>query len=56
MIKVDGRIKVGRSLSTCLIEIECKDDIVMIGSADTKFIVTAEELQKELNCTAMDRT
>ena len=56
MISVAGKIKVGKSLSTCYIEIECKDDIVVIGSADTKFIVNAEELQKELNCTVRDRT
>ena len=56
MISVNGKIKVGRSLSTCYVEIECKDDIVVIGSADTKFIVNAEELQAELNSGVKDRT
>lgn len=55
MISVNGKTRVGRSLSTCYIEIECKDDIVIIGTADTKFIVNAEDLQKELNRNAMEK-
>ena len=46
MIKTEGKIKIGRSVSTCFIEMEQKGDEFIIGSSGTKFIVPLKELQK----------
>ena len=57
MINTIGKIRIGRGYSAvCYIDIDRKGDTVIIGTADTKFEVNAEDLQKELNRDETDRT
>ena len=44
----EGKVKIGRSVSTCYIEIERKEDKVIIGTSGTKFEVNAEDLRRVL--------
>lgn len=41
----EGKVKIGRSVSTCYIEIERKEDKVIIGTSGTKFEVNADDLR-----------
>ena len=49
MIKAEGKVKIGRSVSTCYVEMEQKGHDFIIGSSGTKFIVSVKDLQKALN-------
>ena len=44
----EGKVKIGRSTSTCYIEIDRKGDAVTIGTTDTKFEISAEDLRRVL--------
>ena len=57
MTNTIGKIRIGKGHpSICYVDIQRKGDTVIIGTADTKFEINAEDLQKELNRDETDRT
>lgn len=57
MTNTIGKIRIGKGYSSiCYVDIQRKGDTVIIGTADTKFEINAEDLQKELNRDETDRT
>ena len=57
MTNTRGKIRIGKWYpSICYVDIQRKGNAVIIGTADTKFEINAEDLQKELNRDETDRT